>query len=462
MTGQVQFSADDSRLLKQIVEITRLEQQEVSRRSGVSPGWLSLLLKAQSQRSRTVEGALVQRLTNVLVKELKALQDQHEVSDDRVAWAMDFLSRYTEEAAKLMPPKIYPAGGPIPVDAAHYIKRPTVDSQLISALQIPKFSLMVRGPVQCGKSSLLAQLEHKARAKGIETAWFDPWAAVGSFLDTRKNAGDIFALTATKLVKTLEVEWRLHPPSGRPIEFKEDLSGWLFSELASANRKPRLLILDDLGGLGPIAAEEWLSFVRLIDTKRASRDIQISVAVGMTHHFGPYFARELEGYSSNVSWEPLIELEWLNKKQTAELERRLAGYELNLYELFHGQPYLTHAAVGDADFRESVQHWLENATEKNQRSIIGALPYKRHLRAIRLAILGPPWQDQTSARRLVDSFVHLARGSDSSRDTPTEFSLEWDHEEFLKTAKLMNDARRPELKIYKLIAEEMKDQSFPR
>ena len=37
-----------------------------------------------------------------------------------------------------------------------------------------KVMVRVRGPVQSGKTSLLARLSNRAQEKGIETLWFDP------------------------------------------------------------------------------------------------------------------------------------------------------------------------------------------------------------------------------------------------------------------------------------------------
>ena len=405
MPRQIHLSVEDSRTLREIVDHAGLGQQELSDLAGVSTGWLSGLLKERGQRPKAVEADLARRLAATLVDRITNLPAEHKLPQNLSETFLRFLARYAEVPARLLPPKIYTAGGPIPVDAAHYIERPSADPQLLSGLQAEAFSMIVRGPVQCGKSSLLVQLENKARAKGIETAWFDPRAAVGSALDTARRPADIIAATATKLAKTLQVEWRLDLPSGRPIEYIEDVSGWLLSALDSANRKRRLLIMDDLGTLGVRAAEEWLSFVRLVDTKRASRNVGISIAVGMTHYFGPSFRRKLEEFSSIVSWSPRIELEWLSKKQSAALEEILTkDTDLNLYELFRGQPYLTHEAATDEKFRDAVQQWTSTATERTQRAVRETLPYQRHLKAIRSAILGPPWQDRSHAQRLIDSF----------------------------------------------------------
>jgi AAA-like domain len=454
MPRQLKLSADDRERLREIIDTAGLDQQALCELAKVSTGWLSGLLKERGQRPKSAEVDLVKRLTTVLVGQITTLPTERKLPTDQAETFLEFLSRYTEVAARFLPPRIYMAGGPIPIDADHYIERQD-DSNIPMAIQAQVFSMIVRGPSQCGKSSLLAQLEHRARAKGFETAWFDPWAAVGSVLEAERQTADILSLTASKFAKTLAADWRLDPPVGRRIEFIEDMSGWLLASLP-ADRKPRLLIMDDLGSLGVKAAEEWLSFVRLIDTKRASLNLKLSVAVGMTHNFGPYFARKLEDFSSIVSWKPRIELGWLNKKQTAALERKLRGRELNLYELFHGQPYLTHEAAQDDDFREAVERWTTAQTEKNERAIVGALPYKRHLKAIKAALFGPPWQNRAHAQILTHSFSKACQPSTAARPR-----VDWDDDDgvFLKTAKLLNDEGGPEIEIYRLIARDLNEQA---
>ncbi len=459
MPRQIQLSVDDVRLLREIVETAGIKRQQLCKSSKVSTGWLSLLLSPKGQQPRKVDADMVKRLSDVLLKQLTKSATEQKLSEEKLTAILSFLSRFTEAAVRWMPPKIYLPGGPVPVDADHYISRPTADGKLQYALQVHAFTMIVRGPVQSGKSSLLAQLESKARAKGWETAWFDPW--VGSALEVGKQSADIFTQTARSFAKTLEAEWKLEPPGGRGIEFREDLSNWLFSELESAPIKPRLLILDDLGALGAKTTEEWLSFVRLIDTKRAHRDIQISVAVGMTHHFGPYYVRMLEDESSIVAWDPKIEIAWFTKEETEELEKALTNKKLNLHRLFQGQPYLTHAAATDEAFRKAVERWNRTKASEDQPAVVGSQPYKRHLKKIRLSILGPPWHDRTHSLRLIESFVEICRRSRSTSGSVAELKLEADDKRFLETAKLIDANLKPTLSLYNLIAEDLKEESNP-
>jgi hypothetical protein len=451
MPRQLQLSVDDARLLRDIIEELALERTKLSKLSQVSTGWLSTVLGARWQQTKTVEAEMLTRVADVLIGHLRQRPLKPKLSEERVKAIASFLSRYTESATKLMPPKVYAAGGPLPVDADHYIERPLADGKLFYALQAPAFTMIARGPVQSGKSSLLAQLEAKARAKGWETSSFNPW--VGSALDGKQPL-DIFALTATSLAKTLEAEWGLDPPTGRGIEFREDLSNWLLSALDSAVRKPRLLILDDIGTLGAKTGEEWLSFVRLITNKRAPRDIQISLAIGMTHHFGPYYVRMLEDQSSVVSWDPKIELDWLSPEQAEKIEKVVAGQTLNLYKIFQGQPYLTHAAAKDESFRKAVQRWVKSKKPQDVPPVIGSQPYKRHLKLIKLAIFGPSWQDQTHATRLINSFYSLCVNGPQS---VSKENLDEDDKKFLITAKLITEDLKPMLDIYSLVAEDLKD-----
>src|SRR5258708_1300101 len=271
---------------------------------------------------------------------------------------------------------------------AHYILRDD-DKEALDALRGMPFTMLVSGPLQCGKSSLLAKLGCNARDAGIETAWYDPALERIAHGLTGRPDLSTNSRAAMTLSERLQAEWNLGPPA-RLIDSISELFIWLKQELSRSVAKPRLLILDDLANVGIGAVDEWLTFVRVIHNNRSL--IDLSLAIGLTRHFQAPFGHELLNLSSNVHWWPKIELAWFDRKQVAQLEKSInngsspAG---DLYELFSGQPFLTHAAATSSSFRQAVQRWTSDRSAINSRTVREALPFTKHLDSIKLAFCGP-------------------------------------------------------------------------
>jgi hypothetical protein len=361
------------------------------------------------------------------------------------------LGRFTTAAAALVPRKIHRPGGPMPVDAVPNIKR-DADDEALMALQDLPFTMMVAGPVQCGKSTLLARLEQKARDIGVETAWFDARMSPTPNTQKAKHQPDSNAAAALALSELLQAQWGLTPARDGVPDSIPKLIRWMLEALAPTASKPRLLVLDDLANLGAHAVDDWLSlFVRKMDTRAITR-VQISIAVGVTHHFGLAFARKLVELSSIVHWSPKIELDWFGSSEVAELENAVNGAKLpnhDLWNLFKGQPYLTHAAALDTGFREAVRRWTEKPTAAKARPIREAVPYMRHLTAIKFAIMGPTLEPDIRTDPLVKTFTSACVGK-------PQLPMDHDQELFLKKAKLLDDGGKPTLSIYRLIAEDLR------
>jgi hypothetical protein len=446
MGRQINLSHDDRLLLREILDDLGLDQKGLAWQAEVTQSWLSQIFTG---RRTNVDGKMLERIANVLIKGLQNYKSDSPFPEGRTRVILEFLNRFTAAADSVGATKLYQPGGPVPVDARYYISRPE-DNKLLEAINQMPFTMLVRGPVQCGKSSLLARLEHKARLLGIETAWFDPKLLIIQTPQNVREQPDINVMAAMALSELLQVQWRLEQsPDGRTNSVAK-LFNWLSQALASTATKSRLLILDDLSCIGGQAVEEWLSyFVRALHNKRATGGPQLSIAVGLTNHFGSNFSRRLHYLSSIVYWWPSIELSWLTNTQVTKLEDTIVGSALeteDLYRLFAGQPYLTHAAAVDFGFRESVRNWINNSSEINAQPVRGSQSYERHLSAIRRAILGPTLEAEHDSIRLLKAFEGACNGQSPS---------DYDHNLFLKMAKLSNEFGEPALSIYRLFADDL-------
>jgi transcriptional regulator with XRE-family HTH domain len=459
MPEQIKLSEDDRANLKRIIDAVGLTQTKLAQVAGFKQSWLSLILSGER---RNVDGEMLERVATQLAERLKNLSPDSTLPGKDVNAAFIFLSRFTKTAATIMQPKFYRPGGPVPIDSAHYIERSQDNREVLDALTELPFTMQVTGPVQCGKSSLLARLEHKAIELGIETARFDPQLTVSSLLQKNRRASDVNATVAKALSELLQAQWGLERPHDDDFDSIPRLLLWLKRALRPTASKLKLLIIDDIASLGRQGAEDWCSlFVRAMDKS-------ISMAVGMTNHFGVNFARRVLLMSTVVRWLPKVEVDWLNEKDVEKLVQLLAedssrvpgqhenANPLEVYELFQGQPYLTHASTVDHGFRKAVKQWNSSSGEEDARPIRGAPWYKEHLKAVRVAILGPTLEADNETRKLLESFGKICSGEVS----PDE--LHSDHVLFLDTARLIKSedlsgkkTLAPRLKIYRLIAEDL-------
>jgi len=290
MTRPIDLSDDDRNLFIEIVEATGMSRKTLALQSEVTQSWLSQVLNGKHTK---IDSDMLNRIAHTLTKGLQECPKGGKFNQDRVTGALTFLSRFTDSAVEPPPTKIYPPGGPVPVDASHYINS-TANQEVLSGLARGPFTLLVRGPVQCGKSSLLARLEKGAREIGIETAWFDPRIPVSPSPQRGSQETDVNRAAAMALSELLETQWNLELPKNSTTDSIPRLVNWMLRALGPTASKPRLLIVDDLASLGPRAAEDWLSlFFRALHNKRATGGPQLSIAVAITAHFGPAFSRRL-------------------------------------------------------------------------------------------------------------------------------------------------------------------------
>jgi hypothetical protein len=481
MACTLHLSEDDRAFLCKIIEAISLSQKKLADLSKVTQPWLSQVLTG---RREDVDSEMLERVAAQLAERLKNLPSYSTLSEKDVKAAFEFLGRFTKSAATIMEPKFYRPGGAVPMDSAHYIKR-SQDREVLAALEELPFTMLVSGPVQCGKSSLLTRLEDKAREKGIETAWFAPQLLPSSLALKTRQPSDVNATAATALSELLQAQWGLERPRDGDFDSIPRLLLWLQKALRPTASKLRLLIIDDLASLGARGAEDWSSlFIRAMHNK-------ISMAVGMTHHFGHNFARRVLLMSSFVHWFPKVEMGWFEtenkstnlstKADLTEVEKlvqsladappRLSNQEKVTVEvklvdkLFQGQPYLTHAATIDLAFLKAVQSWTSSSKEKKEeqetkaRLVRGAPWYQRHLKSVRSAILSPTLEGDSETRKLLEAFVKICSGQAQPE------ALFPDHASFLDKAQLIqfgqddadnkNRTVLPKLEIYRLIAEDL-------
>jgi transcriptional regulator with XRE-family HTH domain len=463
MPRQIEVSEGDRSLIDELRSSLGLTQRSLSKLASVTQPWLSQVLKGQRKNA---DSEMIERVATALVELLKD-RDDAQFEDEQKRILLETLSRFSPAAAALVPPKTYWPGGPVPAIAAHYIRRDE-DRDIEDAIRQGHYCVQVRGPVQCGKTSLLARLEHRARAIKTETAWFDlRLPVVGSTQNTKPQ--EINASVCIALCDFLCTQWGLRTQGTAPDSIGK-LLGWFKEALPPTASRPRLLIMDDLASLGAQAAEQWLSFVR--DLENTYKKSQLSIAVGLTHQCGPRFMRRMMLISSLVSWTRDIEVKWFNPTEVTELQNQLSDNSPDnkeLFRLFRGQPYLTHSAIVDEGFRKAVRGWTDSKTadarRKREGDVKDSEAYRRHLTAVRRALLGHAVALDEETARVLQAFVDVC--------SDKKVLLRPQDREFFDSAKLLNfgsnqigvhqkdqQGTSPRLEIYRLIAKDLGNLFF--
>jgi hypothetical protein len=490
-SSSISFPKDLGKRLEHLRErVLELSQNELAQSADVAQGTYSNLMIGKGVRARSAKAivAAIQHAVGQHIQRTKRTSEEAAELLRDVAWAVAVLegagnAEDPEGATEPGPPtdmkvldrlaqqtmarpiKIHQPGGAVPSDAIPYVARDH-DKLVLATLQLPSFAMLVRGPSQCGKSTTLSLLERRAHEIGIETAWFDPQPPPSDSSLSLKYDADADAGAALAVSELLQARWGLQRPRRGPINSIAKVTNWLLEELAPTASRPRLLILDDLVTLGGAAAERWLSlFVRAMVNQRATRGVNISIAVGLTDHFGTYFARKLMLISSVVHWQPMLALGWLNHQDLVALWRDLRERQATdledesalsaVFETFKGQPYLTHAALIDTKFRNLVREWQSGRLATTAEAIRQVRWYRQHLNAIKLVLCGPTYEPNDEVRNIINSFAENCKAT-----SPSAWSqIDSHHGLFFSTAKLTDQLGNPALELYRLLAEDLQKGS---
>src|SRR5712692_10200610 len=136
-------------MMRKIMYESGLDQKKLAVSANVTPSWLSQVLNTRRGR---VDRDGFERIASVLIERLKN-SSAARVSDEPVSAYLRFLTQFIpDDAVRAL--TIYKPGGIVPLDAHHYVKR-RADDLALEALAKSRMTMLVRGPVQCGKSSLI-------------------------------------------------------------------------------------------------------------------------------------------------------------------------------------------------------------------------------------------------------------------------------------------------------------------
>ncbi len=269
--------------------------------------------------------------------------------------------------------------GPIRNDDPCYIERKQ-DRVVLDLAEIPEQTLVIKGPHQTGKSSLLLQYLSKAQSAGKRIAFVD--FKIFSINDLEQY--DRFLTSfARVLVRRLRLAVEV-PEIGGQIQ----LLNFMEDQILPALEAPTVLAFDEVGRvLGRPYQQDFFSMLRLWHEHVSSplypdwTDLDLALVISTEPHLLIDTA-----YRSPFTVGHRIETAPFDEQQCRELDRRYpdvltAEQQTQLWQLLRGHPYLTRLAYYrlTAPDRIRFDQLIEQAALDNG-------PFGDHLRALRVRL----------------------------------------------------------------------------
>ncbi|MDX1933488.1 MAG: AAA-like domain-containing protein [Capsulimonadales bacterium] len=282
--------------------------------------------------------------------------------------------------------RLEPVGGAVPLNSAFYISRPC-DTLLTAAVDARESIILIPGPRQVGKTSLLARAAQQARAAGARVLQTDFQQVNASYLADEKRFYRGLAATMAKqqgFRYDFEQEWDdfLAP--------NENLNYFLESLVNSADT-PLVWCLDEADKVFPATfASDFYGLIRSFHNSRANRPdgpwdrLTLIIAYATEARL---FIRDLNQSPFNVGRK--LELVDFDPEQFHLLNHRygnpLSSFEEEqVYGLLSGQPFLSRRAL------DSVATGTFTCAALLQDAIRDDGPFHDHLQRLMLGITELP------------------------------------------------------------------------
>ena len=284
--------------------------------------------------------------------------------------------------------KLEPPGGAVALDSGFYIVRPA-DQEFHSAIARQDSIVLVKGPRQVGKTSLLARGLQKAREAGAHVVLSDFQNLNASCLQSIDRLFQVLAeLIAEELEIDLQPEQTRNPHLSASINFERFLRRSVLAKVST----PIVWGLDEVDWLFTCSfGSEVFGLFRSWHNKRALdptgpwRRFTLAIAYATEAHL---FITDLNQSPFNVGTR--LTLEDLTIEQVEELNRRYGsplGNRAELARFFRlvgGHPYLVRRGL-----HEMVVHALDlPALENLANSDEG--PFSDHLRRMLVSLTQDP------------------------------------------------------------------------
>jgi len=237
--------------------------------------------------------------------------------------------------------------GTIKLDSPFYVKR-KADREIIEQIQKKGATVIVKGPRQMGKSSLLvrAQAEakkHQQQCCYLDFQFIDPVHLTG--LDT------LFHYLARKICRVFKTAVKPGDCWDDYLGSKENITEFIKAALLEQAQSPVLILMDEVDRLfNQPFRDDFFSTIRGWHNLRAAEECWNNLNLVMAHCTEHYlWIQDINQSPFNVGYK--IELEDFDFQQVKELNTRHGiplktdGEIQELLDLTGGQPYLVRLAL---------------------------------------------------------------------------------------------------------------------
>ena len=242
-------------------------------------------------------------------------------------------------------------GGVLSDDDPYYVKRPQ-DAVVEDLAAFDRTTIIIRAPRQMGKSSLLLRYLAACRNQGKRLAHIDLQTLTGTELSSYATFLQAIADSLLRRLKIKADVSHITTTLGMTY-FVEDV-------LMTSGEAPIVIAIDEADrALAADWKHDFFSMLRAWHNRREEMDSRLKrLDIALVIATDPFLLID-DPNQSPFSVGTLLTLEGFNEKQLADLNA-LYGSHLNstqcgkLWELFHGQPYLTRLFLYRLQSRDAI------------------------------------------------------------------------------------------------------------
>jgi hypothetical protein len=282
------------------------------------------------------------------------------------------------EADPRMIPGVELETGTVKPDSPFYVKRKS-DREIIEQIQKKGTTVIVKGPRQMGKSSLLVRAQAEAKKQQQQCCYLD-----FQFIDQSHLTGldTLFQYLARKICRVFKTTVKPDDCWDEYLGSKENITGFIKEALLEQAQSPILILMDEVDRLfNQPFRDDFFSTIRGWHNLRAAEECWNNLNLVIAHSTEPYlWIQDINQSPFNVGFR--IELEDFDLQQVKELNVKHGiplkkdGEIQELIELTGGQPYLVRLGLYTmVKVNYSISQLKETATGDRG-------PFGDHLRQI--------------------------------------------------------------------------------
>ena len=246
-----------------------------------------------------------------------------------------------------MIPRLELETGTLKPDSPFYVKR-KADREILEQIQKKGTTVIVKGPRQMGKSSLLIRAQAEAKKHQRQCCYLD-----FQFIDPAHLTGldTLFQYLARKICRVFKTTVKPNDCWDEYLGSKENITEFIKEALLEQAQSPVLILMDEVDRLfNQPFRDDFFSTIRGWHNLRAAEECWNNLNLVIAHSTEPYlWIQDINQSPFNVGYK--IELEDFDTRQVKELNAahgsplKTDGEIRQLLELTGGQPYLVRLAL---------------------------------------------------------------------------------------------------------------------